>query len=274
LLLVALLAAPGPRPLRADAARRTTVGMPDRVEQLILPGPELEAKPREDRKTPIVVRVVEVYPHGSAFRYDLVYYGLEPGTFDLRDFLRRKDGSSTAGLPAIPVTIRPVLPPGQVEPNRLEPRPTRGSGGYRLVLLGIAVAWVAGLAAILVVGRRRRRVEAVDGAGRPESLADRLRPLVEEARAGTLGPDRRAELERLLIGYWRRRLGLERADPAEAIARLRRHDEAGPLLGQLDAWLHRPGPADAVDVAALLKPYQDLPADAPEGAPTLEGRPA
>ena len=24
------------------------------------------------------------YPHGSAFRYDFVYYGLEPGTYDLK----------------------------------------------------------------------------------------------------------------------------------------------------------------------------------------------
>ena len=25
------------------------------------------------------------YPHGSAFRYDIVYYGLEPGRYDLKD---------------------------------------------------------------------------------------------------------------------------------------------------------------------------------------------
>ena len=43
-----------------------------------------------------------------------------------------------------------------------------------------------------------------------------------------------------------------------------RHPEAGPLLQQLESWLHRPGPADRVDVAGLLKPYQDVPAEAVE----------
>src|SRR5262249_48303797 len=62
---------------RAEDKRTTTVGMPARIDQLVLPGPELEAKPVEG-KAPIVLRVVATYPHGTAFRYDLVYYGLDP----------------------------------------------------------------------------------------------------------------------------------------------------------------------------------------------------
>jgi hypothetical protein len=33
-------------------------------------------------------------------------------------------------------------------------------------------------------------------------------------------------------------------------------------LDQLEKWLHRPNTNEPVDVAALLKPYQNLPADA------------
>ena len=97
----------------------TTVGMPARIEQLVLPGSELEAKPIEDRRTPVVLRIVNSYPHGSAFRYDIVYYGLEPGEFDLKDSVRRKDGSPITDVPSIPIKIEPVLPPGQIEPHRL-----------------------------------------------------------------------------------------------------------------------------------------------------------
>jgi hypothetical protein len=63
---------------------------------------------------------------------------------------------------------------------------------------------------------------------------------------------------------------LEAANPAEAIAVMRKHPDAGPLLGQLEAWLHRPGPPDPVDVRALLRPYRDLPAgaaDLPDAEP-------
>ena len=48
------------------------------------------------------------------------------------------------------------------------------------------------------------------------------------------------------------------------MALLREHDEAGPLLRRLEDWLHRPaGTAEPVDVAALLEPYQAIPADEP-----------
>jgi hypothetical protein len=246
--------------LRAEDRREAKVGMAVRIEQVVLPGSELEVKPLDDRKAPVVLRIESVAPHGTAHRYDLVYYGLEPGTFDLKSYLRRKDGSSAADLPALPVTIRSVLPPGQVEPNRLELQASPWLGGYRLALILGGAVWVVGLATILFA--RRRKAAAVAEAARPVTLADRLRPLVERALAGRLAQPERAELERMLLGYWRRRLDLDGMKPAEAFAVLRRHAEAGPLLEQLENWLHRPGPAEDVDLNALLKPYQTLPADA------------
>src|SRR4051794_9180053 len=98
-LLLALLASSA----WAADQRSSTVGMPARIEQVVLPGPELEVKPRENSRDPIVLRITNVYPHGTAFRYDLVYYGLDPGEHDLSTYLRRKDGSPTTGLPPIRV---------------------------------------------------------------------------------------------------------------------------------------------------------------------------
>jgi hypothetical protein len=92
------------------------------------------------------------------------------------------------------------------------------------------------------------------------TLAERLRPLVEGAVAGRLPPARLAELERTLIAYWERRLHVGDQKPMAALAELRQHPEAGPLLRQLESWLHRPGGGAAVDVAALLAPYQNAPA--------------
>jgi hypothetical protein len=271
-------------PSRADEApprATSTVGMPARIDQLVLPGPELEAQPIEDRRTPVVVRIAAAYPHGSAFRYDLSYYGLEPGRYDLKDYLRRKDGTPTKDLPSIPVVVEPVLPPGQVEPHPLVLERSPFLGGYRLVVLIGGILWSAGLLAILLLGRRRR-ADALAVASRPVTLADRLRPLVDAAMAGTLSDRQQAELERLLIGYWRRRLKLEHVPPARFMAALRDHEEAGPLIRQLEDWLHRPaGTAGPIDVAALLRPYQSIPADASEaedlatsaGSPVTERHP-
>ena len=223
------LSSAGSRAFASDPApsqSSSTVGMPATIEQLVLPGSELEARPIEDRRAPLVLRINAAYAHGSAFRYDLVYYGLEPGEYDLRSYPKRKDGSAVGDLPPIPVKVGPVLPPGQVEPNPLALEQSPWLGGYRLLLATIGSLWCAGLAAILLVGRRKKAEAEIDAA-RPLTLADRLKPLVISALAGTLSEGEHAELERLLIGYWRKRLGLELASPSEVITTLLSHPQAG-----------------------------------------------
>ncbi|QJW94826.1 hypothetical protein [Frigoriglobus tundricola] len=252
-----LLLAPGAR-----AQPETTVGMTGRLDGVVLSGSELEAVPLTDRKSKVVLRIVRVYPHGTAFRYDLEYTGLEPGAHDLRPYLRRKDGSPVGELPPISVRVDPVLPPGQVLPNKLEIETGPRLGGYRFVVIGAVVLWALG--AVVLVGsfvfpRRKRRTAPVE---RPVSLAERLRPLVEGAVAGTLSRPELANLERALLAYWRKRLKLETAAPAVAMDELHKHPEAGPLLARLETWLHRPGPPEPVDVSALLAPYRELPPDA------------
>jgi hypothetical protein len=261
-VVIAVLILVGPaRALAEEPRSASTVGMPAKIEQLVLPGTELEAKPIVGHGAPLVLRVVESYPHGSAFRYDIVYYALEPGEYDLKKYLRRKDGSSTDDLPSCLVKVEPILPPGQVEPHRLSLRRSPFLGGYRLLIGVGGTIWLAGLAAILIAGRRRRRLDLATSA-RTVTLADRLKPLVDLALAGRLSTSQHAELERLLIGYWRKRLGLEHVAPAQFMAVLRNHEEAGELVRKLEDWLHRPaGAAEPVDVSTLLKPYQAISAD-------------
>lgn len=259
-----LIAVTFPAFAHAADGRETSVGMAGQLDGVVLPGPELEAKPYTDRKTPIVLRVVHVYPHGSDFRYDLEYFGLEPGTYNLSDYLRRKDGRPSTNLPPLSVKVVPVLPPGQVRPNKLEIETGPRVGGYWLALMALGILWLIGLAGIifsffLPMLRHRGRARVT---GRPVTLADRLRPLVEGAIAGKLTHAELASLERTLLAFWRKRLDLEAIEPAEAIAALREHPDAGPLLAQLEAWLHRPGPSDAADVGKLLEPYRDLSPDA------------
>lgn len=252
----------------AQDERESTVGVPVRIVDLVLPGSELEVLP-QTAKTPVVLRIVDAAPHGTDMRYVIEWTGLDVGRHDLRAFLRRKDGTDASNLPEIAVETRTLLAPGFVKPHAREAGDVRGFGGYRTWMIVLGVAWAIGLALILLSFRKKRAHEAA--LARPRTLADRLRPLVERAMAGTLSSAERAQLELGLVAYWRRKLGLDAQRPDEALAALRRHGEAGPLLNQLDAWLHkrRTGERDAerVDVAALLAPYKDLPADAIDLAP-------
>lgn len=245
-----------------DSKRESTVGIPARITDLVLPGGELEVLP-QDAKTAVVLRITRVEPHGTDHRYDIEWTGLDPGRHDLRAFLRRKDGTDTSNLPEIAVDVRSVLGPGQVKPNHPPEHAAPRFGGYRGLMIGLGIAWALGLVAILFLFRKKR-VEEHATRARPRTLAERLRPLVESAMAGTLDRAERAQLELGLVAYWRRRLGLDAERPDEAIAALRRHAEAGPLLNALDAWLYKPAGGERVDLAALLAPYKDLPPDALE----------
>jgi hypothetical protein len=245
---------------RGEENRTPTVGMAGRIEQLVLPGSELTAKPLEGDRTPIVLRIEAVFPHGTAHRYDLEFYGLEPGKFDLADYLQRKDGSAGDEIPAIPVEVQGILGPGQVQPNSLSQKELPGMGGYQTLLIVGGVIWIFGLLALLYFGRKKRHSQS-DRGDEKLSLADRLRPIVEQAQTGELTKTEQAELERLLIGFWRARLDLEGQDMSAAIAILRQHDEAGALLCELEKWLHSPTHDEGVDVAELLKPYENVSVD-------------
>lgn len=235
--------------LLVQAPEPPTVGLVARMRGVVLPGPELVPKPLDDR-SPIVLRIEAVFPHGTARRYDFAYYGLEPGDFDLRDFLAPAAGETAVPLPPLPVSIRPAYPVGERRTVRdLAATTAPALGGYRIAMIVAGVLWAVGLAVILGAGRRRARSEA---APPPATLEDRLRPLVRKAADGGLSEAEQAELERLLLTFWRRRI------PGEwtSLKDLRAHPEAGPLIRGLERWLHRPGGDPGLDVAELLRPYR------------------
>jgi hypothetical protein len=251
--------------LSADAGEqaivnKVSVGMPLRLSDVILPGTELEVIPLSDRKLPGSLRIVRTLPHGSAHRYEFEFQGFDPGTQDLRKYLRRKDGTSTTELPAIPVEVESLLPKGQILPTEVEAGIMPSLGGYEIAMIVAGVFWFLGFIWI-VAGFFKRREEDESLQLQPKTVADRLKPLIEGAIAGKLSPTELAALERNLLAFWRKRLKLDTGDAAESMAKLRANPEAGPLLEQLEIWLHRPGQAEVVDISKLLTPYQSIAAE-------------
>lgn len=258
-MLGLLLAVHGNVIAQEKPSSESTVGVRAALKQIIIPGPEVEVVPIENTAAPLVIRITETYPGTEFRRYDLEYYGLEPGTYNVMDYLQRKDGSPLSGVPALYVKVGAVLPPGQILPHDLESTKMPEIGGYRRMRNFAIALWGVGLLAILFWRRPRPASETGKAAQPVVSFADQLRPLVEQARRGKLGDSDRARLERMLLGFWRRKLELQSIDPMDAMARLRQHPDAGPLIKKLEEWLHRPpGSTDEVDVASLLEPYENV----------------
>ncbi|MES2705196.1 MAG: hypothetical protein V4726_01205 [Verrucomicrobiota bacterium] len=249
--------------LTAAPAAPVPVGRAFEMGDVLIPGPELRAKPVGGAPAKAVVRIKAVYPHGTAgFRYDLVVIPMVPGTLNVADFLEPADGKpAAAALPSVSVEAEGVLPPGPpsllTAPPPLNPDST---GGYSRMLPWFVLAWLFLGMGLLWSVRKKTAAAALPAADlTPE---DRLRPLVESALVRPLKVEEKAEIERLILVRERGRLGLAgAADPAVWRA-MRADPAAAPWLATLESWLHRPsGPPPAEkDLRALLS---SLPSSTP-----------
>lgn len=240
-----------------EIVAESTVGMPKRIDAVVWPGEPLVVRPMEDRHQPFVLRIIDTYKHGTDHRYDIEFYSLEVGDYNVSDFLIRADGSQPDGLKAVWVRIGSTLAEGQITPGEPPSAPLPRLGGYWLLWTLGGIIWIAGLAVLLLSGRGRK-IHSDSIAVKPVTMAERLRPLVHAAMSGNLDSSGQAELERTLIAYWCKRLDLQATSPGEAIGILRKDPQAGPLLTSLEDWLHRPDPPVNVDVEKLLEPYRNV----------------
>lgn len=244
-LVVAASGSPGERTLgqtaqdATPAIPQTRVGQVGIIKEVVLPGPRWDAAPITEDRPQVVLRIANAFPHGTAWRYDVEYYGLEPGTFDLRDFLHGPAGSSRDDLPPLPVVIVSGLPDGQIVPQPLETAQIPRIGGYRLLAIVFGLFWCAGFLAILFA-RRHARVLPQDAPASPTSLQEYLEARLHAIRQGTLSADDYAELERMIVASWRERLGFGDMETQAARRHLQQHPIAGPMLHELQEWMHRP----------------------------------
>lgn len=243
--------------LLAQESEWPSVGVIAEIDSVILPGTELEGRPLFN-DAPMIVQVKDAFAHGDSFRYDLRYQGFEPGDHDLSKWLVRKDGSSTDDLPEILVKVRSVLPPGQQLPHEIDAGKLPSVGGYTVLAIIATLVWFAVLLGLIFVGRARKKKTQQH---EPElSLADLLKDRLQAAEKGEMTSSQYAELERVLFSMWRRRLGLEEMPAADAVQKIRENEKAGPLMRQMETWIHSPNRDTNLDLAELLKPYQNIPA--------------
>ena len=118
------------------------VGLPITLTDIYIPGGEVRPKPRLNREPPLVLRLLETKPAADGLRYDLEIYGLEPGTYNVADYLEAVDPAKPPQFPEIPLTITTELPPGLPKPTELVSTPPERVGGYFAVALGLAFLWL------------------------------------------------------------------------------------------------------------------------------------
>jgi hypothetical protein len=252
-LLLGLLLATGTLRAADEPVPTQRIGQPLVIADTYIPGGEVKAKPRRDRKPPLVVRILEIRPAKDGSRYNFEVQGLDPGRYNLAEFLEVPEGTA---IQEIPLEITAELAPGLVKPHATENGELPKLGGYRTTMIVLVSIWAAGFAGILLW--RKKRTGAAEGSlASGPTLAERLRPLVGAASKGELSTEERAKLERLVIGHWREKRGdIAALPPAEAMVKLRNDPDASPLVLALERWLHAPSSNTTTsEIEALLSPY-------------------
>jgi hypothetical protein len=232
------------------------VGLPLLIEDHYLPGPRLEPIPRTDREIPLMVRLVETKPAQDGFRYTFEVQGLDPGTYNLGNYLRKEESESGRSRHNIPLTITTELPPGLARPAELQTETLPRIGGYRALIAVLVIAWVGGI--VCIYYSMRKKPERTILRTGELTIPDRLKPLLEKAARYPLVLEEQALLERLILAHWRERVPeVKKLPPDKALTALRKHSEAAPHLLQLEKWLHSRNPGiNSEKLEELLKPYR------------------
>jgi len=235
--------------------------------------------------TPLLLNTASVEPLSrSEFQYRLRYTALEPGVFNLTDFLLNPLGGRLRE-PVVSVTVQSNIPADAafpIEPAAPVPKPL--ALPYTLLLAAALLAWIG--AGIYWIRPRKKAVPTqppappaateapVPEAPVKETLASLLRPLVAKAANKSITSHEKAQLEQILFLYWGKQLALDHLDSAEQLRRILEHPEAGALLRTVEQWLYQPDSLITTDqINEAIAEYEtlstsDLPPPRPLPPPT------
>jgi hypothetical protein len=212
------------------------------IHGVMIPGPELRVRKDHGLTAPMIVRIVAVYPHGTAgFRYDFHCIPMVPGKQDLTSFLETTGGEPAIGLKPLVIEATSVLPAGPVGELAKPPANTiPRAGGYgEMIPIGLGF-WAASAIGVFWYFRKRKASMQLAEALPQPTLGEQLRSQLQRAIASSLGTGELAELERLVLAYCRERLGLADASDPAVYDALRDNPTSALWLSTLEAWLHRP----------------------------------
>ncbi len=250
--------------LAGDPLSKSSVGIEGHLHYR-WQGEPLEVAPIPE-DSPVLVRIANVTmdpSESNLANYDIRWLAMLPGDHDLSVFFRHGE-NRPADLPPLMVYADSLL--GSDHEGSLARIPGTLSPVIDFpawVLWAVVGFWVALPLVILGILRWMRPPPPEPIVEVVLSIADKLRPFVDQALAGELDANGKAAMERLLLAFWRDDLELGSFRHAEALQALRKHEVAGELILTVERWLHsgRETSADTDQVERLLQPYKSMPAE-------------
>lgn len=225
-------------------------------------GQDLEVSPIPE-DSPVLVRIANISMATSESDpkiYDIRWLAMLPGDHDLSVFFRYGE-NQPANLPPLMVNAGSLL--GSDHEGNLAKIPGTLSPVIDFpawVLWAVVVFWLLLPLVILGILRWLRPVPPEPVIEVTLTIADKLRPYVDQALSGELDTEGKAAMERLLLAFWRDDLNLGSFRHAQALQTMRQHEVAGELIITVEHWLHSGKETSAGNdqVEKLLQPYKSV----------------
>lgn len=217
-------------------------------------GPELIVAPYKFG-VPVNVRIAEVIENNGIRTYDIRYMLNTGGEFNIIDYLSAKDGSPTDRLPAF--TVRGIESSAQKMDQRIETIEESKIEiwhYYYETMAAVIALWIGWL--LLLIFWRRKKPAANFNTAPAPSFHQLMNSFLEKIEGNTMDDTAKAQMEMLLIQWWRDQSGYSNLEMHEVMRRLRMDQETSSALIKLQEWLHNP--KHSITAAELLESLRPL----------------
>ena len=236
--------------LPVTAQDKGNVGMVKRV-QVEFPG-ELLAAAKVDEKAAAMVRIISYEKTRNGFSYDLEFIGLEPGKYNLLDYMRTASRLDPVKLDPYPVEVGTNLNEDfngelvdfQKDMKALKP-------WYKKTSYIVFIVWVLLLPVIIFAGRKKKKVEEVEEV-KEKTLNEKICELLVSLE-GNSTKELWQKIEGLILKHWYEKKSLQGLPMHEAIMKLKADSEAGPFIVKLEKGLHSKEFKNEQEVADLIR---------------------
>jgi hypothetical protein len=204
---------------------------------------------------PVNLRIAKVTEANGVRTYDIRYMLNTGGEFDITEYLATKDGSALTDLPQFNVMGLEHL--SQNMDQRIEQVEAMGIDiwHYYYQCMGAVVGlWIIWLLLLIFWGREKP--EVVEDAAPVETFYDVLGAFLRQIESKSIDDKGKAQLEMLLINWWRDQLGYADLEMHEAMRRIGSDSASAAAFNKIQQWLHNP--KNSVSVDELLESLRPL----------------
>lgn len=207
-----------------------------------------------DEKSPALVREINTIKTEKGFKYEIDFIGMEPGNYNVIDFMRDRNNNTPSGYKEIKVSIDTTLEEsfkGQLSEVKLETESP--SIWYTKVNVAFFVLWVIILLVIIFYKKKTDEKTEEEQKVYVPTAADKLITILEEPNSST--KERWQKIEGLLITHFCE--NQQEDSMHERFMNLKKDSSVGPIIKLLEIYLHAPDGSERVSFDELKSKIQE-----------------